>query len=119
MTHNLQKLYRFVKQRTVVNRFVLRTKKTSEIRGYADRSSITICTHVRNKAYGVESSVLIHEFGHVLAFAQIGKSHTEADAWVLGAKTIPGELLPPHYFRSMKSRLSTYPKKQSKTTIDF
>ena len=38
--------------------------------------------------------VLIHEYGHILAFRKYGDSHTEEMAWDLGAAAFPKSIIP-------------------------
>lgn len=52
--------------------------------------------------------VLIHEFGHILAYTAFGKDHSESDAWLMGKAYIKDEFIPPNFDNIMNECLETY-----------
>lgn len=52
--------------------------------------------------------VLIHEFGHILAFIAFGKDHSEEDAWFMGRNYFKEEWIPPNFNSIMLECLDTY-----------
>lgn len=72
-------------------------------------SYIILYKDTKDSNYDMLSSLLIHEFGHVINWRDLGRSkHTEKEAWEVGILNTPAEFHPPTLLEDCEICLSSY-----------
>ena len=72
-------------------------------------SHIILYKDSKDTNYNMLSSMLIHEYGHVIKWRENDdKNHTEKSAWIAGINSIPIQLRPPTLKEDVILCLKTY-----------
>ena len=72
-------------------------------------SYIILYKDSKERNYNMLSSLMIHEYGHVVNWRDLNKDkHTEKDAWMVGIESVPKALIPPTIREDCALCLSSY-----------